>query len=380
MDFQLNDEQQQLRRSVREFTEKEIRPHVMEWDEASQFPMETVKELGKMGLLGIIFPVEYGGAGMGYIEYVIAIEELSRVDGSVGIIVAAHTSLCSNHIFIAGTEAQKKKYVPKLATGEHLGAWGLTEPGSGSDAGGARMTAVRKGNEWVLNGTKTFCTNGRYADVLVVIAVTDKTAHTRGLSAFIVEKDAPGFRPGKKENKLGLRASDTSELIFEDCVIPAENLLGKEGAGFVDAMRTLDGGRISIAALGLGMAQGAYESALKYSKQRKQFGKAISEFQAIQWKLADMAVEIDAARLLTMRAADMKDKGMKTTQESAMAKLYSSEVAVRCANEGVQIHGGYGFIKDYPAEKFYRDVKLCTIGEGTSEIQRLVIARQLLKD
>jgi alkylation response protein AidB-like acyl-CoA dehydrogenase len=352
----------------------------MEWDEASQFPMETVKELGKMGLLGTIFPAEYGGAGMGYIEYVIAIEELSRVDGSVGIIVAAHTSLCSNHIFIAGTEAQKKKYVPKLATGEHLGAWGLTEPGSGSDAGGARMSAVRKGNEWVLNGTKTFCTNGRYADVLVVIAVTDKTAHTRGLSAFIVEKDAQGFRPGKKENKLGLRASDTSELIFEDCVIPAENLLGKEGNGFVDAMRTLDGGRISIAALGLGMAQGAYEAALKYSKQRKQFGKAISEFQAIQWKLADMAVEIDAARLLTMRAADMKDKGMKTTQESAMAKLYSSEVAVRCANEGVQIHGGYGFIKDYPAEKFYRDVKLCTIGEGTSEIQRLVIARQLLKD
>jgi len=380
LDFQLNDEQQQLRRSVREFTEKEIRPHVMEWDEASQFPMETVKELGKMGLLGTIFPAEYGGAGMGYIEYVIAIEELSRVDGSVGIIVAAHTSLCSNHIFIAGTEAQKKKYVPKLATGEHLGAWGLTEPGSGSDAGGARMSAVRKGNEWVLNGTKTFCTNGRYADVLVVIAVTDKTAHTRGLSAFIVEKDAQGFRPGKKENKLGLRASDTSELIFEDCVIPAENLLGKEGNGFVDAMRTLDGGRISIAALGLGMAQGAYEAALKYSKQRKQFGKAISEFQAIQWKLADMAVEIDAARLLTMRAADMKDKGMKTTQESAMAKLYSSEVAVRCANEGVQIHGGYGFIKDYPAEKFYRDVKLCTIGEGTSEIQRLVIARQLLKD
>ena len=380
MDFQLNDEQEQLRRSVREFAEKEIRPHVMEWDEASQFPMDTVKELGRMGLLGTIFPVEYGGAGMGYIEYVIAIEELSRVDGSVGIIVAAHTSLCSNHIFIAGTEDQKRKYIPKLATGEFIGAWGLTEPGSGSDAGGARMTAVRKGNNWVLNGNKTFCTNGHYADVLVVIAVTDKTAHTHGLSAFIVEKDTKGFRPGKKENKLGLRASDTSELIFEDCVIPAENLLGKEGDGFIDAMRTLDGGRISIAALGLGMAQGAYESALKYSKQRKQFGKAISEFQAIQWKLADMAVEIDAARLLTMRAADMKDKGMKTTQESAMAKLYSSEVAVRCANEGVQIHGGYGFIKDYPAEKFYRDVKLCTIGEGTSEIQRLVIARQLLKD
>jgi alkylation response protein AidB-like acyl-CoA dehydrogenase len=380
LDFQLNDEQQHLQRSVREFAEKEIRPHVMEWDEASQFPLETVKELGRMGLMGIIFPTEYGGAGMGYIEYVIAIEELSRIDGSVGIIVAAHTSLCSNHIFIAGTEEQRKKYIPKLATGEHIGAWGLTEPGSGSDAGGARMTAVRRGNSWVLNGNKTFCTNGHYADVLVVIAVTDKTAHTHGLSAFIVEKDTKGFRPGKKENKLGLRASDTSELIFEDCVIPAENLLGKEGDGFIDAMRTLDGGRISIAALGLGMAQGAFEAALKYSKQRKQFGKAISEFQAIQWKLADMATEVDAARLLTLRAADMKDKGMKTTQESSMAKLYTSEVAVRCANEGVQIHGGYGFIKDYPAEKFYRDVKLCTIGEGTSEIQRLVIARQLLKD
>ena len=380
MDFLLSDEQQQLRKSVREFAEKEIRPHVMEWDEASRFPLETIKELGKMGLMGIIFPVEYGGAGMGYIEYVLAVEELSRIDGSVGIIVAAHTSLCSNHIFIAGTEEQKRKYIPKLATGEFIGAWGLTEPGSGSDAGGARMTAVRRGKDWVLNGNKTFCTNGHYADVLVVIAVTDKAARTHGLSAFIVEKDTKGFRPGKKENKLGLRASDTAELIFEDCVIPGGNLLGKEGDGFIDAMRTLDGGRISIAALGLGMAQGAYESALKYSKQRKQFGKAISEFQAIQWKLADMAVEIDAARLLTMRAADMKDKGMKTTQESAMAKLYTSEVAVRCANEGVQIHGGYGFIKDYPAEKFYRDVKLCTIGEGTSEIQRLVIARQLLKD
>ncbi len=380
MDFQLNDEQRDLRKSVREFAEREIRPHVMEWDEAAHFPMETVKELGKLGLLGVIFPQEYGGAGMGYVEYVLTIEELSRVDGSVGIIVAAHTSLCSNHLFIAGSEEQKRKYIPKLATGEFIGAWGLTEPGSGSDAGSARMTAVRKGDRWVLNGTKTFITNGHYADVYVVIAVTDKTAHTHGLSAFVVDKGTKGFRPGKKENKLGLRASDTSELIFEDCEIPAGSLVGKEGDGFVDAMRVLDGGRISIAALGLGMAQGAYESALNYSKQRKQFGKAISEFQAIQWKLADMATEIDAARLLTMRAADMKDKGMKTTQESSMAKLYTSEVAVRCANESVQIHGGYGFIKDYPAEKFYRDVKLCTIGEGTSEIQRLVIARQLLKD
>jgi alkylation response protein AidB-like acyl-CoA dehydrogenase len=380
LDFQLNDEHLQLRKSVREFAEREIRPHVMEWDEESRFPLETIKELGRLGLMGIIFPPEYGGAGMGYIEYVLAIEELSRVDGSIGIIVAAHTSLCTNHIFLAGSEAQKRKYVPKLASGEHIGAWGLTEPGSGSDAGSARMSAVRRGNCWVLNGTKTFITNGHYADVVVVLAVTDKAAHTHGLSAFIVEKGAKGFRAGKKENKLGLRASDTAELIFEDCCIPAENLLGKEGSGFVDAMRILDGGRISIAALGLGMAQGAFEAALNYSKERCQFGKAISEFQAIQWKLADMAVEIDAARLLTMRAADMKDKGMKTTQESSMAKLYTSEVAVRCANEGVQIHGGYGFIKDYPAEKFYRDVKLCTIGEGTSEIQRLVIARQLLKD
>jgi alkylation response protein AidB-like acyl-CoA dehydrogenase len=331
-------------------------------------------------LLGTVFPTEYAGAGMGYVEYVIAIEELSRVDGSVGIIVAAHTSLCSNHIFLAGDEAQKKKYVSKLATGEFIGAWGLTEPSSGSDAGSARMTAKRRGSNWVLNGTKTFCTNGHYADAIVVIAVTDRAANTHGLSAFIVEKDTKGFRPGKKENKLGLRASDTAEMIFEDCVIPAENLLGKEGDGFIDAMRVLDGGRISIAALSLGMAQGAYEAALNYSKERKQFGKAIGEFQAIQWKLADMATEIDAARLLTMRAASMKDAGMKTTLESSMAKLYASEVAVRCANEGVQIHGGYGFIKDYPAEKYYRDVKLCTIGEGTSEIQRLVIARQLLKD
>jgi alkylation response protein AidB-like acyl-CoA dehydrogenase len=380
LDFQLSDEQQQLKKTVRDFAEREILPNVMKWDEACEFPLATVKELGKLGLLGTVFPTEYAGAGMGYVEYVIAVEELSRVDGSVGIIVAAHTSLCSNHIFLAGSEAQNKKYLSKLATGECIGAWGLTEPSSGSDAGSARMTAQRKGREWVLNGTKTFCTNGHYADVIVVLAVTDRTAHTHGLSAFIVEKDTKGFRPGKKENKLGLRASDTAEMIFEDCVIPAENLLGKEGDGFIDAMRVLDGGRISIAALSLGMAQGAYEAALRYSKERKQFGKAIGEFQAIQWKLADMATEIDAARLLTMRAASMKDAGMKTTMESSMAKLYASEVAVRCANEGVQIHGGYGFIKDYPAEKYYRDVKLCTIGEGTSEIQRLVIARQLLKE
>jgi len=380
LDFQLNDEQLQLKKSVREFAEREIAPHVMTWDEANEFPMAIVKELGKLGLLGIIFPQEYGGAGMGYVEYITAIEELSRVDGSVGIIVAAHTSLCSNHIFVAGNEAQKKKYVSKLATGEYLGAWGLTEPSSGSDAGSARMSATKTKGGWVLNGTKTFITNGGHADVLVVLAVTDRAAHTHGLSAFAVEKGMKGFRPGKKENKLGLRASDTSELIFEDCFVPSENLLGGEGNGFIDAMRVLDGGRISIAALSLGMAEGAYEAALKYSKQRKQFGKAISEFQAIQWKLADMATEIEAAKLLTLRAGAMKDAGMKTTLESSMAKLYAGEVAVKCANEGVQIHGGYGFIKDYPAEKFYRDVKLCTIGEGTSEIQRLVIARQLLKD
>jgi len=380
LDFQLSEEQLHLKKSIREFAEREVLPHVMKWDEHGQFPIDVVKELGKMGVMGMIFPTEYGGAGLGYVEYVIAIEELSRVDGSVGIIVAAHNSLCSNHIYLAGNAEQKKKYIPKLATGEHIGAWGLTEPNSGSDAGGARMNAVRRKNGWVLNGTKTFITNGSYADVAVVIAVTDKTAHTHGLSAFVVEKGTKGFRPGKKENKLCLRASDTSDLIFEDCWVPEDALLGKEGDGFIDAMRVLDGGRISIAALGLGMAQGAYEAALKYSMQRKQFGKAISEFQAIQWKLADMATEIEAARLLTMRAASMKDAGMKTTLESSMAKLYTSEVAVKCANEGVQIHGGYGFIKDYPAEKFYRDVKLCTIGEGTSEIQRLVIARQLLKD
>src|ERR1700691_694956 len=331
LDFQLNEEQLHLKKTVRDFAEREIKPNVMKWDEAGEFPLAIIKELGKLGLLGIVFPTEYGGAGMGYVEYVTAIEELSRVDGSVGIIVAAHTSLCSNHIFLAGNETQKKKYVSKLATGEFIGAWGLTEPSSGSDAGSARMTAVRRGNNWVLNGTKTFCTNGHYADVIVVLAVTDRAAHTHGISAFVVEKDTNGFRPGKKENKLGLRASDTAELIFEDCAIPAGNLLGGEGQGFPDAMRVLDGGRISIASLSLGMAEGAYEAALKYSKQRQQFGKAISDFQAIQWKLADMATEIDAARLLTMRAASMKDAGMKTTQVSSMAKLFTSEVAVKCA-------------------------------------------------
>jgi alkylation response protein AidB-like acyl-CoA dehydrogenase len=373
------EEQRQLRKEIRDFAQREIAPNVMRWDEASEFPMDAVKALGRMGLLGIIFPTEYGGAGLGYVDYVLAIEELSRVDGSIGITVAAHNSLCSNHIYLAGNEEQRQKYLPRLTSGDWLGAWGLTEAGSGSDAGGARTTAVNKGNRWVLNGNKTFITNGTYGDVAVVIAVTDKSQGTRGLSAFVVEKGTPGFRAGKKENKLGLRASDTSELIFEDCEIPAENLVGKLGEGFKDAMRVLDGGRISIAALSLGMARGAFDAALKYSKERKQFGKAISEFQGMQWKLADMATQLDAARLLTIRAAQRKDAGLPVTREAAMAKLYASEAAVKICDEGVQIHGGYGFIKDYPAEKFYRDVKLCTIGEGTSEIQRSVIAREVLR-
>jgi alkylation response protein AidB-like acyl-CoA dehydrogenase len=377
--FTLTEDQEQLRREIRDFAAREIAPNVMRWDEASQFPADVVKQLGQMGLMGVIFPVEYGGSGLGYVDYVLAIEELSAVDGSIGIIVAAHNSLGTNHIFLAGNEAQRRKYVPKLASGEWLGAWGLTEPGSGSDASAARTTAVRKGDHWVLNGNKTFITNAHYADVAVVIAVTDRTQGTHGLSAFVVEKGTPGFRPGKKENKLGLRASDTSELIFEDCEIPDENLLGNLGEGFVDAMRVLDGGRISIAALSLGIGRGALDASLKYVKERRQFGKAIAEFQGIQWKLADMATELDAARLLTQRAAVLKDSGQKVTRESSMAKLYASEVAVRICDEAVQLHGGYGFIKDYPAEKFYRDVKLCTIGEGTSEIQRMVIAREILK-
>jgi len=379
VDFSFTDEQNQLRRSIREFAEGEIAPHVMEWDEASKFPLEIMPKLAEMGLLGVIFPEQYGGAGLGYVEYVIAIEELSRIDGSVGIIVAAHNSLCSNHIFKFGTEEQKKKYLTPLAQGKRIGAWSLTEPEAGSDAGGTRTTAKRDGNNWVINGSKTFCTNGHYADYAVVMALTDKSKNSHGISAFIVEKGTPGFKPGKKENKLGLRASDTSELIFTDCKVPAENLLGAEGEGFIGSLKILDGGRISIAALGLGMAQGALDAAIKYSKQRKQFGQTISEFQAIQFKLADMATQVEAARLLVYQAAWLADrKDVRFTRESSMAKLFSSEVAVRVANECVQIHGGYGFIKDYPAEKFYRDVKLCTIGEGTSEIQKLVIARQLL--
>jgi alkylation response protein AidB-like acyl-CoA dehydrogenase len=379
VDFSFTDEQQQLRRSVREFAESEIGPHVMEWDETSQFPLELIPKLADMGLLGVIFPEEYGGAGLGYIEYVIVIEELARVDGSIGLIVAAHNSLCTNHIFKFGNEEQRKKYVVPLAQGKKLGCWSLTEPSAGSDAGGTRTTAVRKDSGWVVNGAKTFITNGHYADVCVVMAVTNKDKGAKGISAFIVEKENPGFRAGKKENKLGMRASDTSELVFSDCRVSEENLLGAEGRGFINTLQVLDGGRISIAALALGMAQGAYDACVTYAKERKQFGKAISEFQAIQFKLADMVTEIDAARWLVYRAAWLADqKGPRFTKESSMAKLYASEVGVRVANEAVQIFGGYGFIKDYPVEKFYRDSKLCTIGEGTSEIQRMVIARQIL--
>jgi alkylation response protein AidB-like acyl-CoA dehydrogenase len=385
LEFSLTDEQQQLRRTVREFAEAEILPHVMEWDEVSHFPSEIIPKLAEMGFLGVIFPEKYGGAGMGYVEYAIIIEELSRVDGSIGIIVAAHNSLCTNHIYKFGTEEQKKKYVVPLAQGEKLGCWSLTEPEAGSDAGGTRTVAVKKDGGWLINGSKTFTTNGHYADICVGMAVSDPAKKSHGISAFVIEKGTAGFRPGKKENKLGLRASDTSEVVFTDCQVPACNLLGKEGEGFVNSLQILDGGRISIASLGLGMAQGAYEASLRYAKQRKQFGKPIADFQAIQFKLADMATEIEAARLLTYQAAWLADRAIaagdenaRFTRESSMAKLYAGEVAVRVANEAVQIHGGYGFIKDYPAEKFYRDVKLCTIGEGTSEIQRLVIARQIL--
>jgi alkylation response protein AidB-like acyl-CoA dehydrogenase len=380
VDFTFTDEQNHLRKTVREFALGEVAPHVMEWDEVSHFPTELLPKLGEMGFMGVIFPEEYGGAGLGYIEYVTVIEEIARVDGSVGLFLAAHNSLCSNHIYKFGSEEQKKKYLVPLAQGKKLGAWSLTEPEAGSDAGGTRTKAVRQSDCWVLNGSKTFTTNGSYADICVAMAVTDQSKNSHGISAFILEKGMPGFRPGKKENKLGMRASDTSEVVFTDCRIPAGQLLGPEGEGFISSLKILDGGRISIAALGLGMAQGALDAATNYAKQRKQFGQSISEFQAIQFKLADMATQVEAARLLVYQAAWLADqKNVRFTRESSMAKLFASEVAVRVANECVQIHGGYGFIKDYPAEKFYRDVKLCTIGEGTSEIQRLVIARQLLK-
>ncbi len=380
MDFSFSEDQVALRKSVRQFAEAEIRPHVMTWDEGNIFPLDVVKKCGQLGYLGAIFPEEYGGAGLGYIEYAIIIEELARVDPSVALIVAAHNSLCSNHIFLAGSEEQKRRYLPKLASGEWIGCWSLTEAEAGSDAGGTRSQAVLDGREWVLNGGKTFTTNAHYAQVCVAMAVTDRSASHHGVSAFVIEHGTPGFRLGKKENKLGMRASATGEVLFENLRLPESQLLGKAGEGFVDSLRILDGGRISIAALSVGIAQGAFDAALKYSKQRKQFGRPISEFQAIQHKLADMATDIEAARLLTYRAGFLKDHGTRVTRESAMAKLFASEMAVAVCNEAVQIHGGYGFIKDYPVEKFYRDVKLMTIGEGTSEIQKMVIARQLLKD
>ncbi|HEU4598053.1 MAG TPA: acyl-CoA dehydrogenase [Pyrinomonadaceae bacterium] len=378
MDFDLNEEQRQVRDSVREFAEGEIKPHVREWDEQQHFPVELLPKLAELGLMGVIFPEEYGGAGMGYVEYVAIIEELSRVDGSVGISVAAHNSLCSNHIFMFGTEEQKQKYLVPLARGEKLGAWGLTEPGAGSDASGTRTTAVKRNGEWVVNGSKNFITHAIHGDTCVAVASTDRAMRSKGITAFIFEKGTKGFMPGKKEDKLGLRASETASVIFEDCHIPDSNRLGPEGLGFIQAMQILDGGRISIAALALGIAQGAYESAVAYSKERKQFGKPISEFQAIQFKLADMATQIDAARLLTYRAAALKDANKKVTKESSMAKLFASEISVKVCEEAIQIHGGYGYTKDYPPEKFWRDSKLCTIGEGTSEIQRLIIAKQIL--
>ena len=378
MELELTGEQGQVRHSVREFAENEIAPHVKEWDQNAIFPTEIISRLSALGLMGIIFPEQYGGGGLGYVEYVTAIEELARVDGSVALTVAAHTSLCTNHIFLSGTDAQRQKFVPSLASGKKLGCWSLTEPEAGSDAGGTRTRAERSHTGWVLNGIKTFTTNGSYADVCVAMAVTNAALGHHGISAFIIEKGTPGFRPGHKEQKLGMCASDTAEVIFEDCRIPPENLLGEAGHGFIDSLKVLDGGRISIAALSVGIAQGAFEAALRYSQQRRQFGRPISEFQGIQWKLADMATEIEAARLLTYQAARLKDQGHPVTREASMAKLFASETAVRVSGEALQIHGGYGFLKDYPVEKFYRDARLCTIGEGTSEIQRLVIARSLL--
>jgi alkylation response protein AidB-like acyl-CoA dehydrogenase len=378
MQFELTEEQEQVRRMVREFAEVEIKPHVMEWDEAQKFPRELFTKMGELGLTGVIFPEEYGGAGMGYVEYVTVIEEIARVCGSVGLSVAAHNSLCTNHIFQYASEAHKQKYVTPLARGERLGAWALTEPGSGSDASGMKTMATRRDGGWVLNGSKNFITHGISCDTCVVLAITNREMRSRGISAFIVERGMKGFLAGKKENKLGVRASETASIIFEDCWIPDENLLGERGRGFVNAMQILDGGRISIAALALGLAQGAYEAALKYAQERKQFDQPIFDFEAIQFKLADMATQIDAARLLTMRAAWLKDNKRPTTKESAMAKVYASEIAVRVSEEAIQIHGGYGYTKDYPVEKYWRDSKLCTIGEGTSEVQRLVIARQLV--
>ncbi len=363
---------------MREFAEVEIRPHVRQWDAEQHFPVELVGRLGELGLMGIQVPEQWGGSGMSAVDYCIAIEELARVDPAVALSVAAHNGLCTAHLLMFGDDAQRRAYVTPLARGEQIGAWGLTESSSGSDAASMRTAARRAGAGWVLNGSKTFTTHGRVGDVLVAMAVTDAAAGTHGISAFVMARGTPGLSAGKKEDKLGMRASDTSEVLFDDCRVPAEALVGEEGQGFTQAMQVLDAGRIGIAALSVGLAQGAFEAARRYAIDRHAFGKSISRFQAIQWKLADHATRIEAARLLTYRAAYLKDQGAKTTLESAMAKLYASEAAVKVADDCVQIHGGYGFVKDYPAEKFFRDVKLTTIGEGTSEIQRLVIARQLL--
>ena len=370
---------QLIEESARDFAEKHIRPHVMEWDEAQIFPVDTMKKMGELGFLGVLVPHEYGGSGFGYQEYISVIKEIARVCGSVGLSVAAHNSLCTGHIMYFGNEEQKKKWLPKLATGEWIGAWGLTETGTGSDAGGMATTAMPDGDHWVLNGSKNFITHAISGDVAVVIARTGEKGDSRGMTAFVVEKGTPGFSAGKKENKLGMRASETACLFFENCRIPKENILGEIGEGFIQAMKVLDGGRISIAALSLGIAQGALDAALQYSQEREQFGQQIAKFQAISFKLADMATKIHGAELMVRHAGDLKNAHKKVTQEGAMAKYYASEICVQVAEEGIQIHGGYGYTKDYPAEKFWRDSKLCTIGEGTSEIQKLVISRNLLK-
>ena len=378
MDFQLTEEQEITRQTVRRFAEKEIAPRAFELDETQEFPRDIMKKLGDMGMLGILFPPQYGGAGLTYLDYVLIIEELARVDGSIGLSVAAHNSLCSNHIYQTGTEEQKRRFLVPLAKGSKIGAWSLTEPTAGSDASGTRSTAERDGTGWTLNGSKTFATHGSVCDVAVVFAVSDKSKGKHGISAFILEKGMKGFKAGRKENKMGCRASDTAEIVMQDCRVPDANRLGLEGQGFIDALRILDGGRIGIGALGVGIAQGAFEQAVAYAKGRRQFDQPIANFQAVQWMLADSAVEINAARLLVQRAAFLKDSGAEVTRAASMAKLYASETAVRVANRAVQIHGGYGYVKEYPVERAYRDAKICTIGEGTSEIQRLVIARQLL--
>jgi len=379
MDFKESENQKMIREMVRDFAEKEIRPNVMKWDEAQEFPVPLFKKLGELGLMGVFIPEEYGGSGMNYHEYISVIVEISKVCGSIGLSVAAHNSLCTGHIYYNGSEAQKKKYLPKLATAEWLGAWGLTETGTGSDAGGMNTTAVKDGDHWIINGSKNFITHGKSGDVAVVIVRTGEKGDSHGMSAFIIEKGTEGFSAGKKENKLGMRASETTELIFDNCRVHNDQMIGEEGSGFIQAMKVLDGGRISIGALSLGIAKGAFEAALNYSKERVQFGKPICEHQAIAFKLADMATKIEAADLLLAQAADLKNKGKKLVTESAMAKMYASEIACEVCNDAVQIYGGYGYTKEFPVEKFYRDVKLCTIGEGTTQIQQLVISRNITK-